>query len=117
MHHVRTQAPYSALVGILSIITGDLLSGYLYPTWVGLLITVGAVLVAGYFLSAPPHGDKLDVINMGVDKTGELLLKLFKKKDHDKTVSESHSDLQAVLGGDEKQPVAKGLEQPSATHS
>lgn len=54
MHHVKTQAPYALFVGFISIITGDLLSGYLYPDYVGLLITTGLVLVGGFFLSARP---------------------------------------------------------------
>ena len=62
MHHVKTQAPYALFVGGISTITGDLLSGYLYPDYVGLLITIAVVLVAGFFLSARPDRDgKQDV--------------------------------------------------------
>jgi hypothetical protein len=63
MHHVRTQAPYAILVGVNSIIFGDLLSGYLYPMWVGLLVSVATTCVSAYFLSVPVHGDKEDMFD------------------------------------------------------
>lgn len=64
MHHVKTQLPYALLVGLISIITGDLMSGYLYPDWAGLLITIAAVLAAGFALSAPVGGDRADAVNV-----------------------------------------------------
>lgn len=64
MHHVKTQLPYALLVGLISIITGDLMSGYLYPDWAGLLITIAAVLAAGYALSAPVDGDREDAVSV-----------------------------------------------------
>lgn len=70
MHHVKTQLPYALLGGLISIITGDLMSGYLYPDWVGLLITIAAVLAAGYALSAPVHGDRADAVNVLAGKVG-----------------------------------------------
>ncbi|MEM9189154.1 MAG: Na+/H+ antiporter NhaC family protein [Myxococcota bacterium] len=43
--HVRTQLPYALLVGVVSLVMGDLLSGLgLYPGWLGLLF--GAVILA-----------------------------------------------------------------------
>eukprot|EP00892_Ulva_mutabilis_P010777 jgi/Ulvmu1/8071/UM004_0308.1 len=68
MHHVRTQAPYALLVGLISIITGDLMSGFLYPDWAGLLITIAATLVAGFLLSAPTDSSRQDPISFVMDK-------------------------------------------------
>jgi hypothetical protein len=92
MHHVRTQAPYALLVGSVSIVTGDLMGGYLYPSYAGLIITIFVVLVIGYFLSAPVEGNKLDPVNAFMNKTGELLYKVFSRKRADgKMLSESSS--------------------------
>lgn len=70
MHHVRTQLPYAVLVGLISIITGDLMSGFVWPDWAGLLITIVAVLAVGYLLSAPVEGDREDLVSMLLDKAG-----------------------------------------------
>lgn len=72
MHHVRTQAPYAILVGLVAIITGDLMSGYAYPTWAGLIVTIVVVLALGYLLSAPPAGEKQDLVSSFLDKIGGL---------------------------------------------
>ena len=73
MHHVRTQAPYALLVGVVSLITGDLMSGYVYPPWAGLMVTVAVVLALGYLLSAPTSGDRLDPVSGLWAKLGEAL--------------------------------------------
>jgi hypothetical protein len=82
MHHVRTQAPYAVLVGFTSIITGDLLSGYAYPMWVGLLVTVACVLALGWLLSARPDGDREDFVNMALTKVNSLVCKMMGKVMH-----------------------------------
>ena len=65
MHHVKTQAPYAVFVGLMALFFGDLLSGYLYPMWTGLLITILVVLVIGFFISAKPdsESDRVDPYN------------------------------------------------------
>ena len=65
MAHVKTQAPYAFLVGAIAMFCGDLLSGYLYPMWAGLLVTIVVVLVVAYFISAKPdsENDKVDLVN------------------------------------------------------
>ncbi|MEM9070467.1 MAG: Na+/H+ antiporter NhaC family protein [Myxococcota bacterium] len=51
--HVRTQLPYALLVGVVSIVFGELATGYgLYPAWVGLvlgaLVLFGVIRVLGH---------------------------------------------------------------------
>lgn len=47
--HVRTQLPYALLVGGVSLVCGELATGYgLYPAWMGLV--VGAVVLAAIVL-------------------------------------------------------------------
>ena len=45
--HVRTQLPYALLVGLVSVVFGDIATGMgLYPAWAGLLI--GGAVVVGF---------------------------------------------------------------------
>ena len=87
MHHVKTQAPYAFFVGILAMFFGDFLSGYLYPMYAGLALTILAVAVGGFFLSAKPdsESDKVDLFNRlfgacGCCGLGALLKKRKAKK-------------------------------------
>lgn len=91
MHHVKTQAPYALLVGLISIVTGDLMSGFLYPDWVGLLITIAVVLVAGFFLSAPVDSDRNDAVSFVVDKICSAF-SCFRCGKHTVDAHESESD-------------------------
>lgn len=61
MHHVRTQAPYGLFVGCNSIIFGDLLSGYVWPEWVGLLVTILMTLLGAFVISAPVESSRVDL--------------------------------------------------------
>lgn len=61
MHHVKTQMPYAILVALVSIVFGSLLSGYAYPTWAGLLLTIVVALPVSFFLSTKVDSDRPDV--------------------------------------------------------
>ncbi len=52
--HVRTQLPYALAVGIVSLIFGDLATGFgLYPAWVGLLLGGLALFAILRFVGQP----------------------------------------------------------------
>jgi len=52
--HVRTQLPYALLVGIVSVVFGEIGSGLgLYPGWVGLLLAAAVLLAAVRWLGKP----------------------------------------------------------------
>ena len=70
MHHVKTQAPYALLVGLCALFFGNLLSGYAYPMYVGLILTVISVVALGFVLSAKPDSetDKVDLVNKAFGK-------------------------------------------------
>ncbi len=65
--HVRTQLPYALLVGGVSMVFGELATGYgLYPAWVGLLF--GALVLAGFVYR---FGRKVPQIEVGSDGEGQ----------------------------------------------
>lgn len=52
--HVRTQLPYALLVGAVSIVFGELATGYgLYPAWVGLTVGAGVLALVVYRVGQP----------------------------------------------------------------
>lgn len=52
--HVKTQLPYALLVGAVSMVVGELGTGYgLYPAWVGLLLGAAALTALVYFFGRP----------------------------------------------------------------
>lgn len=51
--HVRTQLPYALAVGLVGLFAGTLLVAYLYPWWLGMLISL-ALLAAVLFLLGRP---------------------------------------------------------------
>ena len=103
MDHVKTQAPYAIFVALIAVFLGDLLTNYLYPMWVGLLLTIVAVVVIGYFISAKPdsESDKIDLVSKLFGSCGCCGLgKLFKsKKKGGKSGSDSDSDDTEGSGG------------------
>lgn len=93
MHHVRTQAPYGLFVGLCCIIFGDFMSGYVWPEWVGLLVTVTVVCGVGFLISAPVASDKKDVFGMIFSGFG-------KKRRHEQTSESGASDNIKTVGGE-----------------
>jgi Na+/H+ antiporter NhaC len=51
--HVRTQLPYALAVGLVGLFAGTLLVAYLYPWWLGMLVSL-AVLVGVLFVLGRP---------------------------------------------------------------
>jgi Na+/H+ antiporter NhaC len=51
--HVRTQLPYASAVGLVGLFAGTLLVAYLYPWWVGMLLSA-ALLAAVLFVLGKP---------------------------------------------------------------
>ncbi len=52
--HVRTQLPYALLVGVVSLICGEIATGLgLYPAWVGLIIGAGVLFAIVHFVGKP----------------------------------------------------------------
>ncbi len=52
--HVRTQLPYALAVGAVSMVFGDLATGFeLYPAWVGLVLGAGALVLLVRFVGKP----------------------------------------------------------------
>jgi Na+/H+ antiporter NhaC len=57
--HVKTQAPYALLCGLIGILFGELPTGYgAYSTGVGLCLSLLAVMISAYFLSVPVESKK-----------------------------------------------------------
>lgn len=50
MHHVRTQLPYSAVVGVLALTCGYLPAGLGVPSWVGIPVAAALIATGYYFL-------------------------------------------------------------------
>ena len=63
--HVRTQLPYALAVGLVGLFAGTLLVAYLYPWWVGMLISV-AIVAAVLFLLGKPVAESEPVAPKGV---------------------------------------------------
>lgn len=55
--HVRTQLPYALVVGIVSLLCGEVATGFgLYPAWVGLIVgAVALVLIVRFFGKPVPE--------------------------------------------------------------
>lgn len=52
--HVRTQLPYALVVGVVSLICGEVATGFgLYPAWVGLIVGAVVLVVIVRFVGKP----------------------------------------------------------------
>ena len=51
--HVRTQLPYALTVGLVGLFAGTLLVAYFYPWWVGMLISLGVLVVVLFGAGRP----------------------------------------------------------------
>lgn len=51
MHHVRTQFPYSLIVGVLALVCGYLPAGFGMPSWLGIILAVGLISALFFALS------------------------------------------------------------------
>lgn len=60
MHHVRTQLPYSAVVGVLALVCGYLPAGLGVPSWIGIAAATALIAAGYYFLPKPETGSAPD---------------------------------------------------------
>ena len=51
--HVRTQIPYALLAGGIALIGGTLLTAYVYPWWIGMLVGVAALAAFVWLVGKP----------------------------------------------------------------
>ena len=114
MAHVKTQAPYAILVGVIAMFCGDLLSGYLYPMWAGLLVTIVVICVVAFFISAKPdsESDKVDIVNKAFGACGCCGLRaLFAKR---KANKQAKRDAEASSDDDSMSEFKKGGKEKEA---
>eukprot|EP00045_Choanoeca_perplexa_P007713 m.70905 g.70905 ORF g.70905 m.70905 type:complete len:720 (+) comp14183_c0_seq1:100-2259(+) len=91
--HVKTQAPYAVLCGLVGILVGELPTGYgAYSTGVGLCLSLLVVTVAAFLLSVPVESKKTDYISVAMDWLSEKL--------HVKRSLELGEDQESIIGPD-----------------
>ncbi|EGD79341.1 Na+/H+ antiporter family protein [Salpingoeca rosetta] len=77
--HVVTQAPYALLAALCSFMLGDLPVGFgAYPEWVGLILSVGTAMAAGYVLSVRVDDarGRLDRVTLGWRALGRAVRRM-----------------------------------------
>ena len=61
MDHVKTQLPYALLVGLVSIVAGELAVGFgAYPAWVGVLLGAAVLVIVVELLGRPVEAHRVE---------------------------------------------------------